>query len=471
MLEERARELKWKLLMGDVAIVFAALTAAYALRVALPGTDQEIDFRLHFSMLPIFLLLMLVSLSYYGGYLIPIKVSPLELTWAVARALSIAFCGLFAIIIGMRLESFSRGVIAIFGVLAFLGVISLRFYYIWNINQSVKKKSDLHKVLVIGTGNRAVQLVNSLRKSVGAEVDIIGYLDPDSKRMDVQLPESCVIGTVGDIRTILKCQVVDEVILAVTRNMFQDVEEIVRACEEEGIKFRIMVDLYDTQVSRVSLLKIGEIPLLTLEPVALDEGKLFIKRLIDVAVSAVSIIFLLPIMVIIALAIKIDSRGPVLFWQQRVGLHKRRFEMIKFRSMFEGSEKKIYALEHLNEAEGPIFKIANDPRITPVGKVLRQTSLDELPQLFNILKGEMSLVGPRPMSVRDVDRFDQSIQRKRFSVKPGLTCLWQISGRSNLPFSKWLELDLKYIDNWNLALDFKIMLKTIPAVLSGKGAH
>ncbi len=471
MFEERYKELKWKLLMWDVAIAAAALAAAYALRVALPGADHEIDPMTHFSMLPIFLILMLASLSYYGGYLISIKASPLELTWAVARALAIAFCGLFAIMIGMRLHSFSRGVLALFGVLAFLGVISLRFYYIWVVNKSVKNKSNLYKVLVIGTGNRAVQLVNSLRKSAGRTIDIIGYLDPDSKRMDVQLPESCVIGTVADIRSILKCHVVDEVIFAVTRSMLKDVEEIVHACEEEGIKFRIMADLYDTQVSRVSLLKMGEILLLTLEPVALDEGKLFIKRLIDVVVSVVSIIFLSPIMAVIALAIKIDSKGSVFFKQQRVGLHKRRFEMIKFRSMFDGSDERLHKIEHLNEAEGPIFKIANDPRITPVGGFLRQTSLDELPQLFNILKGEMSLVGPRPMSIRDVDLFDQSIQRKRFSVMPGLTCLWQISGRSNLPFSKWLELDLDYIDNWNLLLDFKILLKTIPAVISGEGAE
>ena len=302
------------------------------------------------------------------------------------------------------------------------------------------------------------------------DLEIIGYLDIDSKRSDFQISESCVIGTIADIRTILKWHVVDEVILAITRSMIDDVEEIVHACEEEGIKFRIMADFYDLQISRVSLIKVGEIPLLTLEPVAFDEGKLFIKRLIDVVVSAICIILFLPVMAVIAVAIKIDSKGPVFFKQQRVGLRKRRFEMIKFRSMYEGSDERIHELKYLNEAEGPIFKIADDPRITPVGRVLRQTSLDELPQLFNVLRGEMSLVGPRPMSLRDVDLFDQSIQRKRFSVMPGLTCLWQISGRSNLPFSKWLELDLKYIDSWNLALDFKIMLKTIPAVISGEGA-
>ena len=159
------------------------------------------------------------------------------------------------------------------------------------------------------------------------------------------------------------------------------------------------------------------------------------------------------------------------FVQERVGLNKRRFRMLKFRTMVANAEHLQAAVEHLNEAHGPIFKIANDPRITRLGRLLRRTSLDELPQLFHVLTGEMSLVGPRPMSLRDVDLFDRGIQRKRFSVKPGLTCLWQISGRSDLPFSKWLELDLHYIEHWSLGLDLMILLKTIPAVLSGKGAE
>jgi exopolysaccharide biosynthesis polyprenyl glycosylphosphotransferase len=252
--------------------------------------------------------------------------------------------------------------------------------------------------------------------------------------------------------------------------MFEDVQDIVHACEEEGITVRIMADLYDMRISRMSLMRIGDLPLLTMEPVAIDESKMVIKSTIDLALSALFLLLLSPVMVIIALAIKLDSAGPVFFVQQRVGFHKRRFSMVKFRSMFDGSDLRIHDMEHLNEAAGPIFKIENDPRITRVGRFLRQTSLDELPQLFNILKGEMSLVGPRPMSVRDVELFDRGIQRKRFSVRPGLTCLWQVSGRSNLPFSKWLELDLEYIDNWNLFLDFKILLRTIPAVLSGNGA-
>jgi lipopolysaccharide/colanic/teichoic acid biosynthesis glycosyltransferase len=180
-----------------------------------------------------------------------------------------------------------------------------------------------------------------------------------------------------------------------------------------------------------------------------DEWKDLVKRFIDLAISLALLPALLVVTAGIAIAIKLDSSGPVFFIQQRVGLNKRLFPMYKFRTMFTGSDRRLKEIEHLNEAEGPIFKIANDPRITRAGKILRRTSLDELPQLFNVIRGEMSLVGPRPMSIRDVDLFDKGIQRKRFSVKPGITCLWQVSGAA-CSFSKWLELDLYYIANWSL---------------------
>jgi exopolysaccharide biosynthesis polyprenyl glycosylphosphotransferase len=253
--------------------------------------------------------------------------------------------------------------------------------------------------------------------------------------------------------------------------MIPDVDKIAQSCEEEGVKLCLMADVFDVHVARTRLVELGPIPLLMLEPVAQEEWKLLVKRVMDFATACVTVPLLLPVMGILAVAIKFDSPGPIFFGQERVGLHKRRFRMLKFRTMVAGADKLQATLEDANEASGPIFKIANDPRITRVGRFLRRSSLDELPQLFHVLTGEMSLVGPRPMSLRDVDLFDQGIQRKRFSVKPGLTCLWQISGRSNLPFSKWLELDLHYIKHWSLSLDVRILFKTIPAVLSGKGAE
>jgi exopolysaccharide biosynthesis polyprenyl glycosylphosphotransferase len=276
---------------------------------------------------------------------------------------------------------------------------------------------------------------------------------------------------VGDISSVLKGNVIDEVTLAIPRAMIPDVDKIAQACEEEGVKLSLMADVFDVRVVRTRLVELGDIPLLTLEPVAHDELKLLVKRGIDFTLAALSLPVLLPLVALIAIAVKLDSPGPVFFVQPRVGLHKRRFRMLKFRTMVRDAERLQAAVEHLNQAQGPIFKIGNDPRITRVGRFLRRASLDELPQVFHVLTGEMSLVGPRPMSLRDVDLFDQGIQRKRFSVKPGLTCLWQVSGRSKLSFAKWLELDLHYITHWSLALDLRILLRTIPAVLTGRGAE
>ncbi|HLA82174.1 MAG TPA: exopolysaccharide biosynthesis polyprenyl glycosylphosphotransferase, partial [Thermoleophilia bacterium] len=264
--------------------------------------------------------------------------------------------------------------------------------------------------------------------------------------------------------------VVDEVILAIPRAMISDTEKIVQACEEEGVKVRLMADLFEVPFKRLTLDKLDKIPLLTFEPVAHDESKLLVKRALDVVVATALLLVLLPLMALIAIVVKLDSRGPIFFTQKRVGLNKRIFRVVKFRTMHPDAERRQEEVEHLNEAQGPVFKIRNDPRITRVGRFLRRSSLDELPQLLNVLVGGMSLVGPRPLPLRDVSLFDRGVQRKRFSVKPGLTCLWQVSGRSSLPFSEWLRLDLSYIDRWSLTLDLKILLRTIPAVLRGAGA-
>jgi lipopolysaccharide/colanic/teichoic acid biosynthesis glycosyltransferase len=194
------------------------------------------------------------------------------------------------------------------------------------------------------------------------------------------------------------------------------------------------------------------------------------KRLMDLAGAAALLVVSSPILLLATIAIKLDSDGPVFFVQERVGLSKRRFRMIKFRTMTADAESRMSEIEHLNEKTGPIFKIRNDPRVTRIGRWLRKTSIDELPQLINVLIGDMSIVGPRPLSLRDALRMEEAWQKRRFSVKPGLTCLWQVSGRSNLSFEQWMQLDLEYIDQWSLGLDASILLRTIPAIVSARGA-
>ena len=195
-----------------------------------------------------------------------------------------------------------------------------------------------------------------------------------------------------------------------------------------------------------------------------------LKRVFDIVISFVLLIVFSPVFAFAALLVKLTSPGPLFFAQERLGLNKRRFLTYKFRTMIPNAEQMIAQLEHLNEVSGPVFKIWNDPRVTPAGKFLRRTSIDELPQLFNVLKGDMSLVGPRPMAVRDYEGFSEDWQRRRFSVRPGITCLWQVNGRSSVSFQQWMELDMQYIEQWSFWLDFKILLQTIPAVMRGTGA-
>jgi exopolysaccharide biosynthesis polyprenyl glycosylphosphotransferase len=241
-------------------------------------------------------------------------------------------------------------------------------------------------------------------------------------------------------------------------------------CEQQGIIMRFDSDLFNLKIARPRTTVFGgEEPQLA-QSVALKGHAFFLKRAIDIIVSTVVLVVFAPLLLAVALLIRFTSPGPILFGQVRLGFNKRRFTMYKFRSMVPDAERIQEELLHLNEMSGPVFKMRNDPRVTPMGRILRKTSLDELPQLFNVLKGEMSLVGPRALSVRDYQLFNEDWQRRRFSVPPGITCLWQIHGRNSIPFERWMELDMQYIDKWSLWLDLKILARTIPAVLKGSGA-
>lgn len=469
MFEERSEEFHRVTTLLDLCTTIVMFLAASWLR-NLVLDDDPVDTLSHIALLPFILALWMLFLALFGAYRSPRNTSRLAYTWAIAQAVAVGLATLVTILFVMKIQYVSRAVMVIFAALDFLALVGIRLGVVWYFQRSLRQGERFRRVLIVGSGARARRLAETLLQHSEWGIRIVGHLDPDPTRVGDRVLQSSVIGTVGDISSVLKGNVIDEVILAVPRAMIPDVDKIAQACEEEGVKLCLMADVFDVHAARTRLVALGPIPLLTLEPVAQGEGQLFVKRLMDLAFAALMVLLLLPVVGFIALAIKLDSPGPIFFAQERVGLHKRRFRMLKFRTMVAGADRLQAQIEHLNEAKGPIFKIANDPRITRVGRVLRRSSLDELPQILHVLTGKMSLVGPRPMSLRDVDLFDQGIQRKRFSVKPGLTCLWQVSGRSGLPFSKWLELDLDYIEHWSLGLDFKILFRTIPAVLSGKGA-
>lgn len=453
----------------DATVTVAAFLLAYVLwsRVSAP---DEIDFFAHAALIPLIVLFWGVSLFFFGAYRSPRSTDLFDDGLVILKSVGAGFGVLLGMLFFLKLQYVSRALILIFALLDLWALGMVRLVTLNRSRRSLRRGRRQVQVLVIGTGHRARHFTDTVKESVDLGVHIVGYLDPDPEVVGKPLFLAPVIGTVEDISDTLKRNVVDVVVIAIPRLMLPLVDQIADACEEEGVRLGVLVDVLDMRAARMRFSVVEGLPLLTMEPIAQEESSLAIKRFLDFILTLAVMPVLLPVIAIIALAIKYDSKGPVFFIQQRVGLNKRLFPMFKFRTMVQDAEKMMAAVEHLNEAAGPIFKIANDPRVTRVGRFLRRTSLDEFPQLFNVLRGEMSLVGPRPMSIRDVDLFDKGIQRKRFSVKPGITCLWQVSGRSNLPFTKWLELDLRYIDEWSLALDLKILMRTIPVVFKRTGA-
>lgn len=277
---------------------------------------------------------------------------------------------------------------------------------------------------------------------------------------------------VNQLNSVIADQPVDEVLVALPIDKYGPlVETIVRHCEEQGIIVRVQTEMSTLRVARSYIDELQGVPVVTIQSGPQDGWQLVAKRLIDIVGSASLLVALAPLFAAVTLLIRLDSPGPLFFAQERVGFNKRRFRILKFRTMVVGSDQQQHMLEHLNEAEGPVFKIKNDPRITRVGRILRRFSIDELPQLINVLKGDMSLVGPRPLPVRDVEQIDLQWHKRRFSIKPGITCLWQVNGRSNIGFNEWVRMDLDYIDKWSLGLDLKILIMTIPAVFRGPGAY
>ncbi|MBN2355045.1 sugar transferase, partial [candidate division KSB1 bacterium] len=280
-----------------------------------------------------------------------------------------------------------------------------------------------------------------------------------------------IVCDIDELPNYLEHHVVDEVFIVLPiKSNYDDIRKIAQVCEELGIVCRIPSDWFDLKTARTSAYEVDGVPILTLYTGSKQQLEyLWLKRFIDFLLSAAALIVLAPVFLSISFLIKATSKGSVFFKQDRIGYNRRRFKIFKFRTMVQDAEQMQSQLEHLNESDGPTFKINRDPRITPVGRWLRKTSMDEIPQLLNVLKGEMSLVGPRPLPVRDVQGIDARWQKRRFSMRPGLTCLWQINGRNHLAFHDWMLLDLKYIDEWSIKLDFQIMLKTIPAILKANG--
>ncbi len=371
-----------------------------------------------------------------------------------------------------RIQMVNPTFTAVFWTATSVIAISSRLILRYALEQARIHGRNLRHMVIVGTNPRAVRFARKIEEKPELGYRIIGFVDNEWAGIDeVRKRGYTLVSDFSDFPAFLRERVINEVVIALPVNSFyQQASRIIALCEEQGIIVRFLSSIFDLKLGRSTTEQFEDDSVITVYTGAMEGWQVLVKRMLDLSLSLSLLMIFAPLFFFTAVLIKLTSSGPIFFIQERVGFSKRRFRLYKFRTMVPGAEEKLAQFENLNEGSGPVFKIKNDPRITPLGKFLRKTSIDELPQLVNVLKGDMSLVGPRPLPVRDYNGFDQDWQRRRFSVRPGITCLWQVDGRSNTPFEKWMELDMQYIDQWSLWLDFKILAKTIPAVLKGSGA-
>lgn len=383
----------------------------------------------------------------------------------VIAGAALATGAMVAAVFTLQLESNSRLMIYMHGGLALGFLLVNRALVRWNQRRSHRLGRDVRTLAIVGDGRVASRIAETLRERREWGLQFVGFVTVGSGGLD-----GPVLGHLDDLAKIVDNNVIDEVIFAVDNVNLERIEPALAACEEAGVNTRIVLDFFPNTFSRLEFDEFGGFPMLAFHTTSNEELALLAKRVFDLVVSSAVITLGAPVFLAVALGVRLTTPGPVVFVQRRTGLNGREFDMYKFRSMVAGAEGHRSSLAARNEVDGPAFKLTDDPRITSFGRFLRRSSLDELPQFFNVFFGEMSVVGPRPPIPSEVAKYERW-QRRRLSVKPGLTCLWQVSGRSDLDFDTWMKLDLEYIDNWSLWLDVKLFVLTIPAVLLARGAR
>jgi exopolysaccharide biosynthesis polyprenyl glycosylphosphotransferase len=433
------------------------------------GLDEFLEMRLtirNLLLLVTFLLIWRFLCGWVGLY-DPARIRRLSsevLRVALVCGIGTAAAMVFPLI--SRTGAFSPLAVVYFGVVAAAGLLLLR-----GVLRTVTSTGTpaLHEILIVGSGPRAWNAYRDLESDPRVTCRLLGFVDVDDRLASEEVRRHWA-GPLSELESILMRREVDEVLIALPiRSCYGEIQRAIEICWQSGIRCKYLADVFDHGRSTPRFEEGGRLKTIAMA-VAPEDERLILKRAIDVACALVGLVVLAPILAAAAIAVKLSSPGPILFIQERHGLHKRRFLMYKLRTMYVNAEVRQTELEAQNEASGPVFKIRDDPRITPVGRFLRRTSIDELPQLWNVLRGDMSLVGPRPLPVRDVQRFTEGALMRRFSVRPGVTGLWQVSARSSLDFEDWVRLDMQYIDDWSLTLDARILALTLPAVLRGSGA-
>lgn len=409
---------------------------------------------LYLVILPLYPILLDVN----GFYKRPHPMRSGEALWILAKSVVICAMVVIAVMYFFRLNVISRGVVMLFAGFSVAALFGKDLLFHLYLRASARSQKFARSVLLVGPPDKNAEFQSLLEQHPEWNLHVVARLDPTEGQL-TRLPE------------LLHYEPIGCVIFNVAQTYFSEIEKAILACEIEGVEVWLVADFVKTSIARASVDDFHGKPLLVFRTTPDITWQLVFKRLIDIVGAALGLVILGPLVMLpAALAIRFTSPGSVFFRQRRSGLHGREFSMYKFRSMVDNAEMLRVEVEVFNEMTGPVFKMKRDPRVTPVGRFLRKTSVDELPQLWNVLTGDMSLVGPRPPIPSEVQKYDPW-HRRRLSMKPGLTCLWQISGRNNVAFDRWMALDLEYIDHWSLWLDFKILVRTIPVVLSGFGAR
>ena len=451
MIDQRKRIFAVNLWFVDLVLTTASFYLAYRLR-------QLVDLQGYTVLrLPEYLWLLAIILPVWAVMLPLFRVysdltaSPVDQVIRLTKGVFFAWLTLLAAQFFVSEDAFDRHrLIAVFTLV--INYFLLVAYRIVLIKLKKHGALDVRHVAVVGSCDAARDFARKIEEHRVWGLHLVGIFDQK------------------DVKGLLERGGLDELIVVTDNEPLSEFTDTFLLCEELGVTARVVLNFFPHSFARTELEQFGEFPLLSFSTTPTNEALFFVRRIMDLVIVC---IFGIPILLVIgisSIAIRVTSPGPVFFKQERCGLNGRLFTMYKLRSMVNNSEQARFELETLNEMDGPVFKSSRDPRRTKVGKFLRKFSIDEFPQFYNVLRGDMSLVGPRPPLPQEVARYERW-QRRRLSMKPGITCLWQISGRNEVSFQEWMKLDLTYIDNWSLLLDLKILLKTVPVVLLGRGAR
>ena len=399
-----------------------------------------------------------ITLNTQGFYSQSYWTSRKQVFWLITKATMIVTLGIILGIFALKIQ-LTRSVIILFAIICIMLMLIKEEIWQFIQNKRIGRPDSQKRLILLGSESETREMLERIG-------------DGKNKNYRVMMEFNINRDPINELVQNLHKHSANVVLINAGHTKFDLIEKVINACELEGVEVWLAADFFNTQIARTTVDDFQGVPLLVFQTTPAPSLQSLTKQMIDYIAAFTMILILSPLLLICALSVKLTSQGPIMFRQKRSGINGRPFTMFKFRSMNTNAEQRKHELEAMNEMSGPVFKVSSDPRITPIGRILRKYSLDELPQLINVLQGSMSLVGPRPLPEDETKRFEDLSHRRRLSVKPGLTCLWQISGRNEIKeFSDWVRLDLEYIDNWSLWLDIKILIRTIPVVFKGTGAH